>query len=71
MAGTNTAASAGAALDHSSTTAICGVHPRGRPPDVAVEEIATVVTRALVERRTGVPMPERSTGGIARPSRTS
>jgi ethanolamine ammonia-lyase large subunit len=45
-------------LDHSSTTAICGVHPRGRPPDVAVEEIAAVVTRALVERRTGVPMPE-------------
>jgi ethanolamine ammonia-lyase large subunit len=57
------------ALDHSSTTAICGVHPRGRPPDVAVEEIAAVVTRALVERRTGVPKPERSTGGIARPSR--
>jgi ethanolamine ammonia-lyase large subunit len=44
------------ALDHSSTTAICGVHPRGKPPDVAVEEIATVVTRALSERRTGVPM---------------
>jgi ethanolamine ammonia-lyase large subunit len=42
------------ALDHSSTTAVCGVHPRGKPPEVAVEEIATVVTRALVERRTGV-----------------
>lgn len=38
----------------SSTTAICGVHPRGKPPDVAVAEM-TVVTRALVERRTGVP----------------
>ena len=45
------------ALDHSSTTAVCGVHPRGKPPDVAVEEIATVVTRALVERRTGVTRP--------------
>jgi ethanolamine ammonia-lyase large subunit len=44
------------ALDHSSTTAVCGVHPRGKPPEVAVEEIATVVTRALVERRTGVPV---------------
>jgi ethanolamine ammonia-lyase large subunit len=43
------------ALDHSSTTAVCGVHPRGKPPAVAVEEIARVVTRALVERRTGVP----------------
>ena len=42
------------ALDHSSTTAVCGVHPRGKPPEVAVEEITTVVTRALVERRTGV-----------------
>jgi ethanolamine ammonia-lyase large subunit len=57
------------ALDHSSTTAICGVHPRGRQPDVAVEDIARAVTRALVERRTGVPMPKRSSGGIARPSR--
>jgi ethanolamine ammonia-lyase large subunit len=47
------------ALDHSATTAICGVHPRGRPPNVAVEEIATVVTCALVERRTGVPIAER------------
>jgi len=42
------------ALDHSLTTAVCGVHPRGKPPEVAVEEIARVVTRALVERRTGV-----------------
>ena len=44
------------ALDHSSTTAVCGVHPRGKPPEVAVEEIATIVTRALIERRTGVPI---------------
>ena len=44
------------ALDHSSTTAVCGVHPRGKPPEVAVEEIATIVTRALIERRTGVPV---------------
>jgi ethanolamine ammonia-lyase large subunit len=44
------------ALDHSSTTAVCGVHPRAKPPEVAVEEIATVVTRAMVERRTGVPV---------------
>ena len=44
------------ALDHSSTTAVCGVHPRGKPPDIAVEEIATVIRRALIERRTGVPI---------------
>jgi ethanolamine ammonia-lyase large subunit len=44
------------ALDHSSTTAVCGVHPKGKPPDIAIREIATVVTRALIERRTGVPI---------------
>jgi ethanolamine ammonia-lyase large subunit len=41
-------------LDHSATTAICGVHPAGKPPDVAAEEIAAVVTRALREKRSGV-----------------
>jgi ethanolamine ammonia-lyase small subunit len=41
-------------LDHSATTAVCGVHPAGRPPDVAVEEIAGVVARALAERRSGI-----------------
>src|SRR5262249_33579621 len=41
-------------LDHSATTAICGVHPAGKPPGVAIEEIAAVVTRALREKRSGV-----------------
>jgi ethanolamine ammonia-lyase large subunit len=41
-------------LDHSATTAICGVHPAGKPPDVAAEEIAAVVTRALREKRSGI-----------------
>jgi ethanolamine ammonia-lyase large subunit len=41
-------------LDHSATTAICGVHPAGKPPAVAIEEIAAVVTRALREKRSGV-----------------
>jgi ethanolamine ammonia-lyase large subunit len=41
-------------LDHSSTTAICGVHPSGKRPDAAAEEIAVVVTRALTEKRSGV-----------------
>jgi ethanolamine ammonia-lyase large subunit len=44
----------GRSLDHSATTAICGVHPAGKPPAVAVEEIATVVTRALREKRSGI-----------------
>jgi ethanolamine ammonia-lyase large subunit len=41
-------------LDHSATTAICGVHPAGKPPAAAIEEIATVVTRALREKRSGI-----------------
>jgi ethanolamine ammonia-lyase small subunit len=41
-------------LDHSATTAVCGVHPAGKPPTAAVEEIAAVVTRALREKRSGV-----------------
>jgi ethanolamine ammonia-lyase large subunit len=41
-------------LDHSATTAICGVHPAGKPPDVATEEMAAVVSRALAEKRSGV-----------------
>ena len=56
------------ALDHSATTAICGVHPRGKPPDRAAEEIVNVVTRAFAERRTGVP--GAATSRPARSSRT-
>jgi ethanolamine ammonia-lyase large subunit len=41
-------------LDHSATTAICGVHPAGKPPDIATEEMAAVVSRALMEKRSGV-----------------
>jgi ethanolamine ammonia-lyase large subunit len=41
-------------LDHSATTAICGVHPAGKRPTAAIEEIATVVARALREKRSGV-----------------
>jgi ethanolamine ammonia-lyase large subunit len=41
-------------LDHSATTAICGVHPAGKPPAVAVDAIAAVVTRARRDKRSGV-----------------
>ena len=40
--------------DHSATTAVCGIHPRGKPPEVAVAEIARVVGRAVAQRRSGV-----------------
>jgi ethanolamine ammonia-lyase large subunit len=41
-------------LDHSCTTAVCGVHPRGKRPDAAVEEIVRCVVRSLEEGRSGV-----------------
>ena len=41
-------------LDHADTTAICGIHPLGKPPAIAVPEIARAVERMLVERRSGV-----------------
>jgi ethanolamine ammonia-lyase large subunit len=41
-------------LDHSRTTAVCGIHPRGKAPDVAVAEIVRLVVRMLQLRRSGV-----------------
>jgi ethanolamine ammonia-lyase large subunit len=43
-------------LDHSATTAICGIHPRGKTPESAADEIARVVGRMLAERRSGVAL---------------
>ena len=42
------------ALDHSATAAVCGIHPRGKAPAAAVEEIARTVKRMLETRRSGV-----------------
>jgi ethanolamine ammonia-lyase large subunit len=41
-------------LDHSLTTVIAGIHPRGKTPAVAVEQITEAVRRMLDERRSGV-----------------
>src|SRR5687767_279141 len=41
-------------LDHSSTTAVCGIHPKGKPPDAAAAEIVRTVGRILEQRRSGV-----------------
>ncbi len=43
-------------FDHSSTTAVCGIHRRGKPPERAVEEIARLVNRIFVERCSGVAL---------------
>jgi ethanolamine ammonia-lyase large subunit len=43
-------------LDHSATTAICGIHPQGKPTDVAAAEIARTVGRILAQQRSGVAL---------------
>jgi ethanolamine ammonia-lyase large subunit len=43
-------------LDHAMTTAVCGVHRDGKPPDEAVGEIARLVVRILETRRSGVAL---------------
>jgi ethanolamine ammonia-lyase small subunit len=42
------------ALDHSATTAICGIHARGKPPHIASTEIARTIVRMLAQRSSGV-----------------
>ena len=43
-------------LDHACTTAVCGINPKGKRPEVAVEEITGCVVRAFEERRSGVAL---------------
>jgi ethanolamine ammonia-lyase large subunit len=41
-------------IDHSQTTAICGIHPQGKPPEIAVAEIVRTVKRMFEHRASGV-----------------
>ena len=41
-------------LDHAATTAICGIHPKGKPPFTAAVEIARTVLRTIEQRQSGV-----------------
>jgi ethanolamine ammonia-lyase large subunit len=43
-------------LDHSLTTAICGIHPHGKPPQIAAAEIARTVARIAEQKRSGVTL---------------
>jgi len=43
-------------LDHSCTTAVCGIHPKGKPPEVAAAEISRTVLRMLEQKRSGVAL---------------
>lgn len=44
----------GPEMDHSRTTAICGIHRRAKEPSIAAAEIARVVRRMLDEQRSGI-----------------
>src|SRR6185503_4042183 len=43
-------------LDHSCTTAICGINRQGKRPEGAVEEMVKCVKRMFEERRSGVAL---------------
>jgi ethanolamine ammonia-lyase large subunit len=43
-------------LDHSATTAVCGIHRRARPPAEAVGEITRLLRRIVATRRSGVAL---------------
>jgi ethanolamine ammonia-lyase large subunit len=45
-----------AALDHSATTAVCGIHQQGKPATEAVREVVSLVRRMLDARRSGVAL---------------
>jgi ethanolamine ammonia-lyase large subunit len=43
-------------LDHSATTAICGIHPQGKRPEAAAAEVTRAVRRILEQRQSGVAL---------------
>jgi ethanolamine ammonia-lyase large subunit len=47
-------------LNHSCTTAVCGINSRGKRPDAAAAEITRCVERMLEERRSGVVLGSAS-----------
>ncbi len=47
-----------ARFDHSWTTAVCGIHRHGKPPEKAVGEIAMLVDRIFAEQCSGVALTQ-------------
>jgi ethanolamine ammonia-lyase large subunit len=45
-----------ASIDHSSTTAVCGIHRRGKRPEIAAEEIVRLVNRIFEQGCSGVSL---------------
>lgn len=46
----------GAKVDHSWTTAVCGIHQKGKPPEVAVEEMTRLVNAMFDQQCSGVAL---------------
>jgi len=46
-------------MPHSMTSAVCGIHRKGKPPDAAVAEVTSLVARMFKERRSGVSLDSR------------
>jgi ethanolamine ammonia-lyase large subunit len=46
-------------LDHSATSAVCGIHPKGKSPQGASAEVARLVSRISEERKSGVALTKR------------
>ena len=55
------------ALDHSATTAICGIHHKGKPPLSAAAEIVRLIERMLAERRSGIALAGRQKAKMEEP----
>ena len=43
-------------MDHSLTTAVCGIHPQGKSYQMAVDELVRLVLKALENKCTGVKL---------------
>ena len=43
-------------MEHSLTTAVCGIHRRGKRPEVASQELANVINRIFDQRCSGVKL---------------
>jgi ethanolamine ammonia-lyase large subunit len=43
-------------LDHSATNAVCGIHPKGKPPEAACAEVARLVARIREQHTSGVAL---------------
>lgn len=46
----------GPSFEHSWTTAVCGIHHRGKRPEAAADEIARLVSRMFEQQRSGVAL---------------